>query len=149
MKKINIYTDGACSGNPGPGGWGIVFKQEDKEWELSGAESSTTNNRMELMAVIKALESLPTVSVLKIHTDSKYVHDGVTLWLEQWKKNSWKTAAKKPVKNIDLWLQLEKALQDHTIQWQWVQGHAGDPGNEKADLLARKAIIRYQIQQEE
>lgn len=146
MSKIDIYTDGACSGNPGPGGWGAFFKQDQKEWELSGFEPSTTNNRMELTAVIKALESLQTPSTIKIYTDSKYVHDGITLWLNQWKKNNWRTAAKKPVKNMDLWEKLEKAIENHTIEWQWVQGHAGDIGNEKADFLARKAIISHQIQ---
>lgn len=136
---IEIYTDGACSGNPGPGGWGVFLCWRGHEKELSGGEPDTTNNRMELMAAIQALESLKRASVVDLHTDSTYVKDGITKWIHGWKRNGWKTSAKKPVKNEDLWKRLEKALAGHQVEWHWVKGHAGDPGNERADELATTA----------
>ncbi|MCW5724992.1 MAG: ribonuclease HI [Maricaulaceae bacterium] len=136
-----IHTDGACSGNPGPGGWGAVLEWNGHEKTLSGAESETTNNRMELMAAIKALEALkkPDTTVTLI-TDSIYVRDGITRWLPRWKANGWKTADRKPVKNDDLWRRLDELALAHNVEWRWVKGHAGDPGNERADALAREAI---------
>ena len=139
-KRVTIHTDGACSGNPGPGGWGAILEYQGHEKELSGAEAETTNNRMELMAAIAALEALKRASDVQLVTDSTYVRDGVTKWIHGWKKNGWKTAAKKPVKNEDLWRRLDEAAQRHTIDWQWVKGHAGHPENERADALARAAI---------
>jgi len=137
-KVVEIYTDGACSGNPGPGGWGAVLTYDGRERELHGGEASgTTNNRMELMAAIKALESLTRPSVVRLHTDSVYVRSGITSWLNSWKRNGWRTAAKQPVKNEDLWRRLVAALDGHEVSWQWVKGHAGDEGNERADELAR------------
>lgn len=136
---IQIYTDGACSGNPGPGGWGVFLRWRDHEKELSGGEPDTTNNRMELMAAIQALEGLKRASTVDLHTDSTYVRDGITKWIHGWKRNGWKTSAKKPVKNEDLWKRLEAALADHQVEWHWVKGHAGDPGNERADDLATTA----------
>ncbi len=141
-KGIDIYTDGACSGNPGPGGWGSVLLYRGNRRELSGGERDTTNNRMELMAVIRALESLKRPCPVTIHTDSLYVMKGVTEWLSQWKKRGWRTAARKPVKNVDLWQRLEKALESHDVHWRWVRGHSGDEENERADQLARDAIER-------
>ncbi|MEM9939024.1 MAG: ribonuclease HI [Pseudomonadota bacterium] len=140
MKKsdVNIWTDGACSGNPGPGGWGVLLKSGSHEKELYGGEPETTNNRMELMAAIEALNALKSASNVTLHTDSTYVKDGLTKWIHGWKRNGWKTAAKKPVKNKDLWQALEEACARHSIEWVWVKGHAGDPGNERADELARK-----------
>jgi len=138
---VDISTDGACSGNPGPGGWGVVMRWKGTEKELSGSEPDTTNNRMEMMAVIKALESLKRgVGLINIHTDSKYVMDGAEKWLAGWKRNGWKTGAKKPVKNQDLWQQLDKLLQAHTIKWFWVKGHSGDLDNERCDEMARLAV---------
>ena len=131
-----IYTDGACRGNPGPGGWGAILQYGDKTRELCGGEPNTTNNRMELMAAIKALEALKEDADVDLYTDSKYVRDGITQWLPRWKANGWKTAAKKPVKNDDLWRRLDEALGDHSINWHWVKGHAGHPENERADQLA-------------
>lgn len=136
---IEIYTDGACSGNPGPGGWGVFLRWRGHEKELSGGEPDTTNNRMELMAAIQALESLKRASVVDLHTDSTYVKDGITKWIHGWKRNGWKTSAKKPVKNEGLWKRLEEALADHQVEWHWVKGHAGHPGNERADELATTA----------
>lgn len=136
---IEIYTDGACSGNPGPGGWGVFLKWRGHEKELSGGEPDTTNNRMELMAAIQALESLKRASAVDLHTDSTYVKDGITKWIHGWKRNGWKTSAKKPVKNEDLWKRLDAALSDHQVSWHWVKGHAGHPGNERADELATTA----------
>lgn len=136
---IEIYTDGACSGNPGPGGWGVVLNWRGHEKELSGGEPDTTNNRMELMAAIQALESLKRASVVDLHTDSTYVKDGITKWIHGWKRNGWKTSAKKPVKNEDLWKRLDAALSGHQVSWHWVKGHAGHPGNERADDLATTA----------
>ena len=140
MSIVHIWTDGACSGNPGPGGWGAVLRYGETEKELSGAEAATTNNRMELMAAIEALNALKKPANVKLHTDSKYVMDGVTKWIHGWKKKGWKTADNKPVKNEDLWRALEAAANRHTVEWQWVKGHAGDPMNERADELARAAI---------
>lgn len=138
--QVVIYTDGACSGNPGPGGWGSVMMYNGHERELSGGDADTTNNRMEMVAVIKALESLSRPCAVKIYTDSVYVMKGITEWIEQWKKRGWKTAAKKPVKNVELWQRLELAVERHDVSWEWVKGHSGVPGNERADELARDAI---------
>lgn len=145
MVDLIAYTDGACSGNPGPGGWGVLLlAQEDgatvKERELSGGEPQTTNNRMELMAAISTLEALGRPSTIRIITDSVYVRDGVTKWIHGWKRNGWKTAAKKPVKNDDLWKRLDTATKDHDVVWEWVKGHAGHPENERADALARAGM---------
>ncbi len=137
---VEIYTDGACSGNPGPGGWGVVMRWNGHEKELSGHDDETTNNRMELTAVIKALEALKRPSTVEVHTDSKYVQQGVNEWLAGWKARGWKTAAKKPVKNQDLWQALDAAMKDHDITFYWVKGHAGHPENERADSLATAAI---------
>ena len=140
MTEVVIYTDGACSRNPGPGGWGAVLQWQGKERELYGSDQLTTNNRMELMAAIQALEALRRPSTVSLHTDSKYLLDGITKWVEGWQRNGWKTAAKKPVKNDDLWRRLIEAMRPHDITWEWVKGHAGDPGNERADALARRGI---------
>jgi ribonuclease HI len=140
MKHIDIFTDGACSGNPGPGGWGALLRYKGKDKELSGGELETTNNRMELMAAIMALESLKEPCGVRLVTDSKYVKDGIGIWIVNWKRNGWKTAAKKPVKNADLWQRLEEATHPHTIAWEWVKGHAGHPENERADELARQGL---------
>lgn len=136
---IQIYTDGACSGNPGPGGWGVFLRWRGYEKELSGGEPDSTNNRMELMAAIQALESLKRASVVDLHTDSTYVRDGITKWIHGWKRNGWKTSAKKPVKNEDLWKRLDAALADHQVSWHWVKGHSGHPENDRADELATAA----------
>lgn len=140
MTHIDIFTDGACSGNPGPGGWGTILRTGEHEKELSGGEAATTNNRMELTAVIRGLEALKRRSSVVIHTDSRYVMDGVTQWMPRWKKNGWKTADKKPVKNEDLWRELDALCAKHELQWRWVRGHSGHPENERADALARGAI---------
>ena len=137
---IIIYTDGACSGNPGPGGWGSVLLYNGHRREMSGGDAETTNNRLEMMAVIQALESLKRPCNVKIYTDSVYVMKGMTEWIEQWNKRNWKTAAKKPVKNVELWQRLEQATSRHDIKWQWVKGHSGVPENERADELATTAI---------
>lgn len=139
---VEIWTDGACSGNPGPGGWGAVLRFGTSEKELSGAESPTTNNRMELWGAIAALEALTRPCTIRLHTDSSYVKNGITQWLKRWKANGWKTADRSPVKNEDLWRRLEAAAARHRIEWKWVKGHAGDPMNERADALARAAIRR-------
>lgn len=139
---VEIFTDGACSGNPGPGGWGAVMRFRGKERELFGGESETTNNRMELMAAIRALEALKRPVKVRLFTDSKYLLEGVTEWLPRWKERGWKTAGKKPVKNVDLWQRLETALGRHQIEWKWVKGHAGHPENERADELARRGVSR-------
>lgn len=136
MQHVEIFTDGACSGNPGPGGWGAILRAKDKEKELSGGEKQTTNNRMELMAVIGALETLKRPCRVTITTDSQYVMKGMTEWLPNWKKRNWKTAAKKPVKNAELWKRLEQAIASHEVDWKWVRGHNGHPENERADQLA-------------
>ena len=138
---VEIYTDGACSGNPGPGGWGVLIRELDKEdTEISGGEKDTTNNRMELLAAIKALESIENNKEIIIYTDSNYVKDGITKWISNWKKNNWKTSNKKPVKNVDLWMKLDNAIQNKKINWKWVKGHDGNEGNEKADFLAPSAL---------
>jgi ribonuclease HI len=137
---VDIFTDGACSGNPGPGGWGAVLRYQGHERELMGFANQTTNNRMEMMAAIAALEALKRPSRVHIHTDSQYLRDGITRFIEAWKARNWKTADKKPVKNIDLWQRLETAMKPHQVEWFWVRGHAGHPENERADALARAAI---------
>jgi len=138
MARVEIYTDGACLGNPGPGGWGVILRWKDAEKELSGGEAETTNNRMELTAVIEALKALKVACVISLYTDSKYVMDGVTKWLPNWKQNNWRTANKKTaVKNVDLWQQLDSLLSQHEILWNWVKGHNGHPENERVDQLAR------------
>jgi ribonuclease HI len=139
---IDIYTDGACSGNPGPGGWGALLLYNGHEKEICGGERDTTNNRMELMATIQALEALKQPSQARLHTDSVYVRDGITQWIERWKRNGWRTAAKKPVKNVDLWQRLERAAERHDLEWHWVKGHAGHPQNERADQLARDGMAK-------
>ena len=133
---VEIFTDGACLGNPGPGGWGVLLRWRDHKRELAGGDPDTTNNRMELMAAIQGLESLKRPSAVVLTTDSTYVKDGITKWIHGWKRNGWKTAAKKPVKNVDLWQRLETALSDHQVEWQWVKGHAGHFENERVDDLA-------------
>jgi ribonuclease HI len=140
MTEVVIYTDGACSGNPGPGGWGAVLQWNGTVKELHGGEPQTTNNRMELMAAIQALEGLSRPATVQLYTDSKYLLDGITKWIHGWQRNGWRTAAKQPVKNADLWRRLVEAMDGHQISWQWVKGHAGDPGNERADELARLGI---------
>jgi ribonuclease HI len=140
MTEVVIYTDGACSGNPGPGGWGVVMRWQGKEREMYGFDPLTTNNRMELTAAIQALEALQRPTTVSLHTDSKYLLDGITKWIQGWQRNGWKTAAKKPVKNDDLWRRLTEAMRPHDVSWVWVKGHAGDPGNERADALARRGI---------
>ena len=142
MKQMEIYTDGACSGNPGPGGWGALLRYGDHEKELSGGEAETTNNRMEMQAVISALESLKEPCTINLYTDSKYVIQGMTEWLEGWKRKGWKTASKKPVKNVDLWQTLEALTSQHHITWHWVKGHAGHAENERVDALAVAAVPR-------
>jgi ribonuclease HI len=139
---VVMYTDGACSGNPGPGGWGSVMLYRGHRRELSGGEKATTNNRMEMMAVIAALETLSRSCKIMLHTDSTYVMKGMTEWMPAWKARGWKTAAKKPVKNVDLWQRMDEAVTRHDIEWKWVKGHSGVPENERADELARNAIPR-------
>jgi ribonuclease HI len=147
-KQVDIYTDGACSGNPGPGGWGAVLIYGDKEKEIAGGESNTTNNRMELKAAIEALNQLKQPCIVNLYTDSVYVRDGITKWIENWKKNNWRTAGKKPVKNIELWQDLEKALSTHQVQFHWVKAHNGNKYNEIADRLAvqaREAVAKNPV----
>ena len=139
-KHVVVHTDGACSGNPGPGGWGAILKSGDVEKELSGGEPNTTNNRMELLAAISALEALKRPAQVDIYTDSQYVRGGITGWIFGWKKNGWKTSDRKPVKNVDLWQRLDTALGEHQVKWHWVKGHAGHAENERADELARKGL---------
>lgn len=141
---IEIYTDGACRGNPGPGGWGALLKSDKSEKELSGAEPATTNNRMELTAVIRALEALKRPVQARLYTDSEYVRRGITEWLPAWKSRGWRTADRQPVKNQDLWQQLDELAARHEIEWRWVPGHAGVPGNERVDRLANEAIDALQ-----
>ncbi|GAA0233680.1 ribonuclease HI [Cryptosporangium japonicum] len=137
MSVVVIHTDGACIPNPGPGGWGVVLRYGDAVKELRGGEAgTTTNNRMELMAAIRALEALTRPSRVQLHTDSSYVQQGITSWMTKWKRNGWQTAARQPVKNADLWVRLDEAIGVHEVEWKWVKGHAGDPGNERADELA-------------
>jgi ribonuclease HI len=138
LKVVDVYTDGACKGNPGPGGWGALLRYGDHERELWGGEPATTNNRMELTAVIRALEALKHPCKVKLHTDSQYVQKGITEWIANWKKRGWKTADKKPVKNEDLWRELDALAAKHDIHWIWVKGHAGHDGNERADALANR-----------
>jgi ribonuclease HI len=140
---VHIYTDGACSGNPGPGGWGVLMLSRGRERELSGGETATTNNRMEMMAAIQALEALKRPASIHLHTDSTYLRNGITQWIHAWKARGWRTANKKPVKNVDLWQRLEAALSPHDAQWHWVKGHSGHPENERADALARQGMAPY------
>ncbi len=140
LPPVDIFTDGACSGNPGPGGWGAILRYNGVEKELSGGAPESTNNRMEMMAAIAALEALKRPARVRLHTDSTYLKDGITKWIHAWKARGWKTASKKPVKNQDLWRRLETALEPHHVEWFWVKGHAGHPENERADELARAAI---------
>lgn len=142
--RVEIHTDGACSGNPGPGGWGILLEFDSNARELSGGEAETTNNRMELMAAIVALETLKRPCNVDLYTDSNYVRHGITDWIGNWKRNGWRTAAKKPVKNADLWQRLDEARRRHEVNWHWVKGHAGNPGNERADELARIGMSAFQ-----
>jgi ribonuclease HI len=148
MPDLYAYTDGACSGNPGPGGWGVLMRAIEggrilRERELNGGEAQTTNNRMELMAAISALEALKKPSKLTIVTDSNYVKDGITKWIHGWKKNGWRNSAKKPVKNAELWQRLDEATRRHDITWEWIRGHTGHPENERADELARQGMEPY------
>ena len=140
MSRVEIFTDGACAGNPGPGGWGAILRSGAQEKELYGGERATTNNRMELTAAIRAFEALKVPTEVTISTDSRYVMDGATKWMANWKRNGWKTADKKPVKNEDLWRALEIAAAPHKVTWRWVKGHDGHPENERCDVLARQAI---------
>lgn len=140
MPEVEIFTDGACSGNPGPGGWGAILRYGDVEKELAGGEPQTTNNRMELMAAIMGLEALKRPCNVRLYTDSRYLRDGITQWLPGWKARGWRTAAKAPVKNLDLWQRLQQATEAHQIEWHWVRGHSGHPENERADALARAGL---------
>ncbi|KQZ94082.1 ribonuclease H [Mesorhizobium sp. Root157] len=143
MKNVEIFTDGACSGNPGPGGWGAILRFNGATRELSGGEALTTNNRMELMAAISALDALKEPCVVDLHTDSSYVKDGISSWIEGWKRRGWKTADNKPVKNVELWQALDEARKRHKVAWHWVKGHAGHPENERADELARTGMAPF------
>ncbi len=146
LSQVVIHTDGACSGNPGPGGWGAILTFGDSEKELKGGEANTTNNRMELMAAISALEALKRPCRVDLHTDSQYLRNGIMSYIAKWKQNGWRTADKKPVKNIDLWKRLDAALGEHQIRWHWVKGHSGHDMNERADELAREAIAEIRAQ---
>jgi ribonuclease HI len=143
VKKVEIFTDGACSGNPGPGGWGAILRYNGVEKELSGGEAETTNNRMELRAAIEALNALKQPCEIDLHTDSNYVRDGISGWIEGWKRNGWRTADRKPVKNAELWQALDEARRRHKVHWHWVRGHAGHPENERADALARAGMAPF------
>ena len=143
MKTVEVFTDGACSGNPGPGGWGAILRYNGTTRELSGGEAQTTNNRMELMAAISALDALKEPCKVDLYTDSNYVKDGISGWIEGWKRNGWKTASKQPVKNAELWQALDEARKRHKVTWRWVKGHAGHPENERADELARLAMAPF------
>ncbi len=145
MQSVDIYTDGACSGNPGPGGWGALLVFGDRRKELKGGEDKTTNNRMELTAAIEALNALKQPCRVALHTDSKYLRDGITSWIKNWKRNGWRTASKKPVKNAELWKSLELARDRHEVSWHWVKGHDGHTENEIADELAREGMAPYQL----
>ena len=147
VKKVQLITDGACLGNPGPGGWASILRYNEQKKEIWGCEPHTTNNRMELMGAIAALEALKRPSTVELHTDSKYLHDGILKWIHGWKRNGWKTADKKPVKNIDLWQRLDAAIQKHEVHWRWVKGHAGHEYNERADRLAVAAIAAMREEQ--
>lgn len=138
---VELYTDGACKGNPGPGGWGVLMRYKGRSKELCGGEAETTNNRMELMAAIKGLEALNRPCVIDLYTDSKYVMTGINEWIHNWKKKGWKTADRKPVKNVDLWQQLDVQVAGHQIRWHWVRGHSGHDGNETADRLANQGVV--------
>lgn len=142
-QPVEIYTDGACSGNPGPGGWGALLRSGDREKELYGGDPRTTNNRMELIAVIEALSALKRPLYVRVYTDSQYVHKGISEWIEAWKRRGWRTADKRPVKNVDLWQALDRLAAGHRIEWHWVKGHAGHVDNEKADRLARRGIEEF------
>jgi ribonuclease HI len=141
--KVVIHTDGACSGNPGPGGWGVILESGSRRKELKGGEALTTNNRMELTAAIEALEALKAPSEVDLYTDSNYLRDGITSWIKGWKKNGWRTADRKPVKNAELWERLEQAASRHTVRWHWVKGHVGHDANERADELAREGMAPF------
>lgn len=143
---VEIWADGGCRGNPGPGGWGVLLRTGSREKELWGGEPATTNNRMELTAVIRALEAMKRPVQARVHTDSQYVQKGISEWIHGWKRNGWKTSDKKPVKNADLWQQLDVLAAQHRVEWLWVRGHAGDPGNERADALANRGIDEVQAQ---
>ncbi|MDA5193362.1 ribonuclease HI [Govanella unica] len=143
--KVEIYSDGACSGNPGPGGWGALLLWNGKQKEIWGGEPDSTNNRMELKAAIEGLNALTRPCKVTLHTDSRYVMDGITKWIHGWKKNGWRTADKKPVKNVDLWQELDDALKPHDVTWIWVKGHAGHAGNERADALARRGVEELRV----
>lgn len=145
MKEVEIYTDGACSGNPGPGGWGALLIHGEHSREIMEGSFETTNNRMELTAAIEALNALKGPCKVTLHTDSTYVKDGITKWIENWKKNGWRTANKKPVKNVELWQALDEAVARHDITWKWVKGHDGDEGNERADELANMGMNNYKV----
>ena len=140
---VDIFTDGACSGNPGPGGWGAILRYGQHEKELSGGEAQTTNNRMEMRAAIEALNALKRPSIVELHTDSAYLRNGITEWIHGWKRRQWRTADKKPVKNVDLWQALDEAIARHEVRWHWVKGHAGHPENERADALARAGMAPF------
>ena len=140
---VDIYTDGACSGNPGPGGWGALMLCNGEEKELCGGEVETTNNRMEMLAAVQAFQALKRPTKVRLHTDSTYLKDGITKWINNWKRNGWRTAAKKPVKNADLWQLLEEVMEPHDVEWHWVKGHSGHPENERADELARQGMAPY------
>ena len=142
-ETVQLFTDGACNGNPGVGGWGVLIKSSNYINELKGYEQLTTNNRMELIAVIEGIKSIEKNANIEITTDSKYVKNGINLWINNWKKNDWKTSSKKPVKNKELWLDLDKLVQNYNIEWKWVKGHSGHPGNERADQLANAAILDF------
>lgn len=146
-KLVHIFTDGACSGNPGPGGWGAILRYNGREKELKGGETLTTNNRMEMMAAIRGLEALSQPCKVELHTDSAYLRDGITKWIHGWKRNGWKTADRKPVKNEDLWRVLDDIIATHDISWHWVKGHAGHPENERADALARDGLKEHMTSQ--
>lgn len=139
-EAVEVYADGACRGNPGPGGWGVLLRQGGRERELHGGEAATTNNRMELTAVIRALEALAPGARVRVYTDSQYVQKGISQWIHDWKRRGWRTADKKPVKNVDLWMKLDEVARAHEVEWHWVRGHAGHPENERADALANKGI---------
>ena len=139
-EAVEVYADGACRGNPGPGGWGVLLREGGRERELHGGEAATTNNRMELTAVIRALEALAPGARVRVYTDSQYVQKGISQWIHDWKRRGWRTADKKPVKNVDLWMRLDEAARAHEVEWHWVRGHAGHPENERADALANKGI---------
>lgn len=143
MKQVQIYTDGSCHGNPGPGGWGAILRWEGRERELSGGAAETTNNQMELMAVIESLKALREACEVEVFTDSKYVMDGMKSWIHGWKKRGWKTASKQPVKNIEYWQSLDREVARHQVSWTWVKGHSGHPENERADLLANEQASRH------